>query len=239
MAAVAAFGVSAAAQAAVNINQQGLTGAWANQATSGQGMVIELYPDLLSAGTGYVFGTWYTFDTAAGGADHGRWYTYQASVTEGASQADVIIYQSTGGTFDTLGGTTTVAVGTGTIAFDSCTTGSFAYAFEDGRHGTIPLGRIMMNSNCVAAIDPPPPINGDFGLSGAWADMSTSSQGMVIEVNPVSANVFPDGSPMLRTVRATSAASAGSPPSIPIRLAIAVSPSISTKRPGEPSTRTW
>jgi len=190
MAAVAAFGVSAAAQAAVNINQQGLTGAWANQATSGQGMVIELYPDLLSAGTGYVFGTWYTFDTTAGGADHGRWYTYQASVTDGASQADVIIYQSTGGTFDTLGGTTTVAVGTGTIAFDSCTTGSFAYAFEDGRHGTIPLGRIMMNSNCVAAIDPPPPINGDFGLSGAWADMSTSSQGMVIEVNPVSANVF-------------------------------------------------
>ena len=45
-----AFGLGAGAQAAVNINQQGLTGAWANAATSGQGMVLELYPDLLSAG---------------------------------------------------------------------------------------------------------------------------------------------------------------------------------------------
>jgi hypothetical protein len=190
VAAVAAFGVSAGAHAAVNINQQGLTGAWANPATSGQGMVIELYQDLLSVGTGYVFGTWYTFDTTAGGADHGRWYTYQASVTEGASQADVIIYQSTGGTFAALGGATTKPIGTGTIAFDSCTSGTFTYLFEDGRHGTIPLDRLMTNSSCVGEIDPPPPIYGDFGLSGTWADMSTSSQGMVIEVNPLSANVF-------------------------------------------------
>lgn len=185
-----ATGFSAGAQAAVNINQQGLTGAWANAATSGQGMVIELYPDLLSVGTGYVFGTWYTFDTTPGGADHGRWYTYQASVTDGASQANVTIYESTGGAFATLGGATTSPVGTGTIAFDSCTSGTFTYAFQDGRQGTIPLGRLMMNAACVSAVDPPPQINGDFGLSGSWADMSTTSQGMVIEVNPVSANVF-------------------------------------------------
>jgi len=190
VAAAATSGFSSAAQAAVNINQQGLTGAWANPTTSGQGMVIELYHDLLSVGTGYIFGTWYTFDTTAGGADHGRWYTYQASVTEGASQADVMIYQSIGGTFATLGGATTTPIGTGTIAFDSCTSGTFTYAFEDGRRGTIPLSRIMMNAACVAAVDPPPQINGDFGLSGTWADMSTTSQGMVVEVNPGNANVF-------------------------------------------------
>jgi len=188
--AVAALGLIASAHAAVNINQQGLTGAWANAATSGQGMVIELFPDLLSVGNGYIFGSWYTFDATAGGADHGRWYTYQAEVLEGSSQADVIIYRSTGGSFATLGGTTTTAVGTGTIAFDSCTSGTFSYAFEDGRRGTIPLGRLMMNAACESAVDPPPSINADFGLSGTWADMSTSAQGMVIEVNPRSANVF-------------------------------------------------
>ena len=188
--AAAALVSSAGAQAAVNINQQGLTGAWANPATSGQGMVIEIFHDLVSVGNGYIFGTWYTFDTTPGGADHGRWYTYQAGVTEGASQADVVIYQSTGGSFDALGGATTTPVGTGTIAFDSCTSGTFTYTFDDGRQGTIPLGRLMANAACAGEIDPPPPIYADFGLSGTWADMSTTSQGMVIEVNPVSANVF-------------------------------------------------
>jgi hypothetical protein len=186
----AAIAFEGGAYAAVNINQQGLTGAWANAATSGQGMVIELYPDLLSAGTGYIFGTWYTFDTTAGGADHNRWFTYQASVSEGASEAEVNIYQSIGGTFAALGGTATTPIGTGTISFDSCTTGSFTFAFDDGRAGTIPLGRIMRNAACVDAVDPPPSIDGDFGLSGAWADMSTSAQGMVIEVNAASSNVF-------------------------------------------------
>jgi hypothetical protein len=187
---VATFGFAASANAAININQQGLSGTWANPATSGQGMVIELYPDLISAGTGYVFGAWYTFDTTPGGADHGRWYTYQANVTEGASQAEVAIYQSIGGTFAALGGTSTTPIGTGRIAFDSCTSGTFTYAMQDGRTGTIPLTRLMFNIACEGAVDPPPPINGDFGLSGAWADMSTSSQGMVIEVNPLNANVF-------------------------------------------------
>lgn len=236
--AFATVGLIASAHAAVNINQQGLTGAWANAATSGQGMVIELFPDLLSVGNGYIFGSWYTFDTTAGGADHGRWYTYQASVIEGTSQADVIIYRSTGGTFATLGGTTTTRVGSGTIAFDSCTSGTFTYVFEDGRSGTIPLGRLMMNAACEGAVDPPPPINRDFGLSGTWADMATSAQGMVIEVNPRNANVFLGWYPMSRMVRVTPAANAGSPRSIRTHWVIATSFWTPTRRPAECSIRT-
>ena len=186
----ASFGISAVAQAAVNINQHGLTGAWANPATEGQGMVIDLYPDLLATGNGYVFGAWYTYDTTSGGADHNRWYTYQADVTDGASSADVVIYRSTGGTFAANGGTTTVAVGTGTLAFGSCTSASFTYAFDDGRSGTIPLTRLMPDVECDDAVNPPPPIRNDFGLSGAWADTQTSAQGLLIEVNPNSANIF-------------------------------------------------
>ena len=184
------FGFAASAHAAININQHGLPGTWANPATEGQGMIIDLYPDLLASGTGYVFGAWYTYDTVSGGEDHNRWYTYQADVTQGSSSADVIIYRSTGGTFAANGGTSTVRVGTGTIAFGSCTSASFTYAFDDGRSGTIPLSRLMQDVECDDAVDPPPPINNDFGLSGAWADPDTSAQGMVIEVNPNSANVF-------------------------------------------------
>jgi hypothetical protein len=187
VAVVASLGIAAGAHAAININQHGLTGTWANPETDGQGMIVELFPDLLGAGTGYVFGAWYTYDTTPGGSDHNRWYTYQASVSDGSSSADVVIYRSTGGTFVAAGGTTTEPVGTGTIAFASCTSGSFTYTLDDGRSGTIPLVRLMQNAECI---NPPPPLINDFGLSGSWADSTTSAQGMLIEVNPGDANIF-------------------------------------------------
>jgi hypothetical protein len=173
----------------VDVNQEGLTGTWFNPATSGQGMQFTFSPDDITPGVGTLFGTWYTFDTTAGDETTQRWYTIQAPLTTAAESVDFPIYQNTGGNFDAPPATTPVQVGSGTLSFDSCTSGTFSYSFDDGRTGEIPLSRIMPNVNCVEtgtpAITP-----SDFGLSGTWYDPVTAGQGILVEVNPVNAYAF-------------------------------------------------
>jgi len=172
----------------VDVNQEGLSGTWFNPATNGQGMQFTFSPDDSNPGVGTLFGTWYTFDTTPGDETTQRWYTIQAALTT-AESVDFPIYQNTGGNFDSPPATTAVQVGTGSLAFDSCTSGTFTYAFDDGRTGTIPLSRIMPNVDCVEtgtpAITP-----SDFGLSGTYYDPATAGQGMVIEINPDNAYSF-------------------------------------------------
>ena len=81
--------VSAIARAAPDINQKGLTGAWADPAMPGQGLMLEVYPNFIEQGTGYVIGTWYTYDTQPGGADHNRWYGFQDVVQQGTTSASM------------------------------------------------------------------------------------------------------------------------------------------------------
>jgi len=173
----------------VDVNQEGLTGTWYNPVTNGQGMQFTFSPDDSNPGVGTLFGTWYTFDTTAGTESAQRWYTIQAPLTTSAESVDFPIYQNTGGNFDAPPATTVVQVGTGSLAFDSCTSGVFTYAFDDGRVGTIPLSRIMPNVDCVET-GTPSIVPSDFGLSGTWYDPSISGQGMLIEVNPDNAYAF-------------------------------------------------
>ena len=175
-----------------DLDQQGLTGSWYEAAESGQGFEIEIYPDFVAAGTGLLQGAWFTFDKApAGGADHQRWYTFNGNATRGAANVPVRIFQNTGGNFDAAPITNPVAVGSGTLSFETCTTGSLTYAFNDGsgRGGTIPISRITPNVTC-AVVGSAPATNADFALSGNWFDAATSGQGFVFEVNPLSPIVF-------------------------------------------------
>lgn len=182
----------AGVQTGPDLDQQGLTGSWYEAAEDGQGFEIEVYPDLIAAGTGLLQGAWFTFDAApAGGAEHQRWYTFNGPAQSGAANVAVTIYQNTGGNFDAPPVTNGVAVGTGTLAFDSCGSGSLDYAFTDGsgRNGTIPMTRITPNVACVEAAAVKA-ANADFTLSGNWYDAATSGQGFVFEVNPLSPVVF-------------------------------------------------
>jgi hypothetical protein len=124
-----------------------LSGNWyAGPATAGQGFTIEVNPI-----TPYLFLAWYTYEpggTAAGAAGQ-RWYTAQAAFTPGMRSIPVMIYETTGGIFNTPiapPGPPTVAVGTGTLAFQSCTAATFTYIFtggtSTGQTGTITLGRV-------------------------------------------------------------------------------------------------
>jgi hypothetical protein len=122
-----------------------LSGAWADPADSGQGLVFEVNPlDRV------VFAAWYTFapDASSGsGASGQRWYTLQATWTPGArSVANIGIYNSTGGVFDAPNATTTMPVGSASLAFASCTSATLDFRFDGGpnagRSGTLHLQRV-------------------------------------------------------------------------------------------------
>lgn len=174
----------------VELNQHGLTGAWFEPATSGQGFALEVYPDT-GPGTGVAFMSWFTYDTTVGGAERQRWYTAQGAVRTGQATAQLTIFQNTGGNFDAPPITSAQAVGTATLSFDTCSSGQLAYAFSDGsgRSGTIPLSRAIQNVTCTATATTPYPTDADFALSGNWYATATSGQGFSLEANPV-AGVF-------------------------------------------------
>lgn len=173
----------------VEINQQGLTGAWFEAATSGQGFALEIYPST-GPGTGVAFMSWFTYDTTVGGAERQRWYTAQGPVTTGQATAQLTIFQNTGGNFDAPPVTNPQAVGTATLTFDTCSSGQLTYAFSDGsgRSGTIPLTRAIPNVTCTT--NGTYPTDADFALSGNWYAAATSGQGFSLEANPIAGAFF-------------------------------------------------
>jgi hypothetical protein len=184
-------GISAAATttSAPDIDQQGLTGMWYEPASSGQGLALEVYPDLRGTGVGYLQGGWFTFDVApAGGVEKQRWYTFGGTIAAGGATATMPLYVNTGGNFNATPITTGQVAGSATIDFSSCTEGEFTYMLSDGRNGMIPLSRLTPNVTCSATSSRP--TNADFALSGNWYEPSTSGQGFIIEVNPVAPVVF-------------------------------------------------
>jgi hypothetical protein len=183
------FAIKAGANAPT-IDQHGLTGSWFRPATSGQGVEIEVFPDFVANGTGYLQGSWLTFDTAAGGADHNRWYTFDGSAQSGNSAAVLTLYQNTGGNFDAPPATQAMPVGHASLSFADCTNGLLTYTFTDGtaRSGTMPLTRLMPDVECAPSASPA--ASSDFGLSGNWYDVETPGQGLVVEVNPIARSLF-------------------------------------------------
>jgi len=175
----------AAASAAPDADQHGLSGTWFEAASSGQGFSLEVYPDAVGAGIGSLFGGWFTYDTApAGGTEKQRWYTFGGDVRSGTAAATLAIYRNTGGTFNAPPVTSAEIVGSMEVRFTSCTTGTVDYAFSDGsgRSGSIAITRVAPNVTCSVGSDRPG--NADFALSGSWYAPATAGQGFIVEVNP-------------------------------------------------------
>jgi len=175
-----------------NLDQHGWTGTWYNPATSGQGIVFEIYPDIAGIGNGLFGGGWFTFDTSAGGEDKKRWYTLTGGVTSSSASATLDIISPTGGNFNAApvinAGDGAVSVGHATIGFSDCMHGNLSYSFTDGsgRVGNIPLTRLDANVTCDpnnGAGNGTAP--GKFLLSGAWYTPSTSGQGVLFDINPL------------------------------------------------------
>lgn len=166
-------------RSSVNLNQQGLSGSWANLASDSQGIVLDSTPDLRGPGTGVFFGGWFTWTDQ--GQSALRWYTLQGDVTDTAASAPLRIYATTGGRLASPQATVTEEAGFASLLFPDCLHAQLDYIFHDGRSGSIPLERMLPNVSCSTAGNPG---HNDAVLSGAWADVATDGQGLVLEVNP-------------------------------------------------------
>ena len=170
---------------AFDLNRRGLTGSWFNAATSGQGVELEIYPDLVAPGTGLLQGAWFTYDyKASSGASSQRWYTFSGNVQAGQGSATLTLYENTGGNFDASPVTSATPVGSVVFNATDCNHTSMSYTFTDGsgRSGTIAMTRLLPNVTCAS--NGAETASADFGYSGNWYDKNTSGQGIVFELNP-------------------------------------------------------
>jgi len=186
--ALAEFRVNLASFASA-MNQHGFTGSWYNPATGGQGLELEVYPDLPSIGQGVVFAGWFTYDaTAAGGQ---RWYAMQGAVSNTSSISNLTIATGYGGNFNASPAVNGVVVGQATLQFSDCNSATLNYNFTDGsgRSGTVPLTRLTGNVTCSASGDNGNAAGG-YLLSGNWYDAKTGGQGLIFDINPAQKLLF-------------------------------------------------
>ena len=189
-------GVSASVSAAgppsmLDLDQHGLTGSWYEPATGGQGVEVEIFPDLAGPRTAVVQASWFTFDAnVVGGPERQRWYTLGGTAASGAASATLAIYQNVGGNFNAAPITAAIQVGSATLRFSACDHGTLDYTFSDGsgRTGSIDLTRLTKNVTCASSGTRP--VNADFAFSGNWFDPATSGQGITLEINPLSPVAF-------------------------------------------------
>jgi N-acetylneuraminic acid mutarotase len=137
----------ATASEGFSINE-GISDAWFNSATAGQGFFITVFPQIRQ-----LFLAWFTYDaerppvdvTAILGEPGQRWFTAQGPY-EGDT-AQLTLFLTAGGIFDTgqpAAVTDPGGVGTMTIEFADCTQGILTYQFTSGEYsGTIPIQRIV------------------------------------------------------------------------------------------------
>jgi hypothetical protein len=126
----------------------GLTDAWYNRATSGQGFFITVWP-----ASKLMFVAWFTYDrerppqdvTAVVGEPGHRWMTAQGSYS--GDTASLTINVTKGGTFDSAQPPVTRnpdGDGTMTVEFADCTEGLITYDLPSlGLAGEIPIQRIV------------------------------------------------------------------------------------------------
>jgi pseudomonalisin len=178
------------AATSINLDQHGLTGSWYNPATGGQGIEIEVYPDVYAAGHGLMFGGWFSFDTTALAGQ--RWYSLSGDVTSTSSSAALSIRASYGGNFAQAPKIASTEVGNATLQFSDCTHGSLTYTFTDGsgRNGVIPLQRLLSNGEACSSSGASPSVASDYLLSGNWYDPNTSGQGFIFDFSPNQSFLF-------------------------------------------------
>lgn len=133
----------------IQINE-GLSGAWFNPETSGQGILFDIVP-----GEDLVFMAWFTFETSTSGAKIGppevRWLTAQGGIN--GNVAELTVFNSTGGVFNDPATVSTDPVGTASVEFSSCTEATFEFDLpDDGESGEIDLIRLAPDVFCAGLL---------------------------------------------------------------------------------------
>jgi hypothetical protein len=158
----------------VPANLRALTGTWYEPQTSGQGLIIEVYPGRSDHADGLLGAGWFTHSEDGSSR---VWYTLAGPTPAAAgTSAQLAIYANYNGNFAMGPATTSVRVGTATLAFSDCNYADLAYAFDDGRSGSIPIRRLAGSCSPSAVPDQP------TLRSGMWSEPHLPGQGLAVEV---------------------------------------------------------
>ncbi len=132
----------------------GLSGAWFNAATAGQGWLFDVIDD---GERKEVFVTWFTFhveppdgdDADTFGSTQHRWLT--ASGSFDGDTAMLTIFRNTGGVFNDPTPTMLEAIGTMTIRFFDCFSGEIEFDFDDDAFpdATVSIIRLSPDAFCA------------------------------------------------------------------------------------------
>jgi len=140
-----------------------LSGAWFNPATSGQGILLEIYEH-----SEFVFLAWFTYDTSqpepgipyqVGHPGH-RWLTAQGNYDVGSGAFTIPVFLITGGLFDDPTAVTPAEEGTITVEFQDCINATMTYGLTAAEvSGSFPLKRILNDnfSYCSNTVSSPAP----------------------------------------------------------------------------------
>lgn len=120
---------------------EGRDGAWFDAATAGQGFMIDAQP-----ARQFLFAAWFTFGESTISGQ--RWLTAQGPFD--GSTADLALYETLGGSFDTPGPSETRAVGMMTIDFTDCSSAQLAYSITgEALDGTIEIKRAIPGTEAL------------------------------------------------------------------------------------------
>lgn len=132
----------------------GLSGAWFNAATAGQGWLFDVIDDGVRK---EVFVAWFTYrveppdgdDADTFGSTQHRWLT--ASGSFDGDTAMLTIFRNTGGVFNDPTPTTLEAIGTMTIRFFDCFSGEISFDFDDDAipDATVSIIRLSPDAFCI------------------------------------------------------------------------------------------
>lgn len=154
----------------------GLSGAWFNPETSGQGWLIDVIErevaaegitaiesdtEIARVTSLEVFVAWFTYDVNPPGADEAdgfasrqhRWFTALGGVAGDTAILDIFL--NTGGVFNDPRETTVASVGSMTIVFSDCTNAHLSFDFDasDDNDGSLDVVRLSPDVFCQAISD--------------------------------------------------------------------------------------
>jgi hypothetical protein len=177
---------------AISLTQSGIDGAWYAPYKSGQGFIFDYI-----AGNGTLFIPWFTYSVVQmTNPSDLAWYSLQGTLSAGETSADLTIYVTAPGIFDT-GAVAGHAVGSAHLSLSDCNNGIVIYQFDAGINGgaggTIALSRLTPSTGaCVLASSGAAPAQNtnapaagfDAHQSGSWYDPNKSGQGVEMTIVP-------------------------------------------------------
>jgi hypothetical protein len=168
-------------QPAVEINV-GHSGAWFNNATPGQGQLIDVEPE-----SQFIFLSWFTYtDATSPNPNEQHWFTAQGNYT--GSTAELVLYETLGGQFDDPQGASTLPVGNVHLSFTNCAAGRLRYTVDTwGLQGSFPISRAIPGTENVClerSGSGSDLLDINDGWDGAWYDKNSPGQGFLIDVRP-------------------------------------------------------